>query len=330
MSLFTLNDYFSEVYVIHMETDHERNEHIEKQFSKINTKYSIRPGVIPTSKDRIEYASPLCSQFCSKSMLGIYLAHRRIWEEIVDKELPSAIIFEDDVVFTNNIATQVPLAIKELPEDWDLLHLGCLSCQESSLAFVHLFTDWSKLTKPSLKPYSKTLSIPNATFGNEAYALSLSGARKLLQLLPKASNHVDFMITNNLPKLNHYAIYPQVAYQHPDGFKYTNNGSSVPILLNTFASNIRLQPRNPYNHTTLAYGLSIPLAQVNNAIIINGWSIILFLCGIIHPWTFYIALTLIILDILYVLYYYPNTIKPGQYTFYIYMLSIGFLIRNLI
>jgi len=312
-----------------MESDYERKKQMDIQFSKINTKYSIRSGIIPTKKDREEYTTPICSTFCSKSMVGCYLAHRRIWEEVVEKELPSVVIFEDDVVFTDTIANQLPLAIKELPEEWDLLHLGCLSCQESSLAFVHLFTNWSKLIKPSLEPYSDNLVIPNSTFGTEAYALSLAGARKLLELLPKASNHVDFMISNNLEKIKHYAIYPQVAYQHPNGFKYTNNGSLVPILLNTFVSNIRLQPRNPYNHTTLAYGLSIPLAQVNNSIIINGWSIIFFLCGIIHPWTFYVVLTLIIIDILYALYQSPNTIKPGQYTFYIYMLCIGFLIRNL-
>lgn len=328
--MFTLNDYFSQVFLVHMDSDTQRVPHMEQQFKKINTKYTLRPGVLPSEEERRTFTTPLCQQFCSKSMLGIYLAHRRLWEEIVAKELPSAVIFEDDVVFTEDIAKRFPQAMKELPEDWDLLHLGCLSCHESSLSTIHLFTNWSKLIKPSIKPYSNSLVIPETTFGTEAYALSLSGARKLLEWLPQAFNHVDFMISTQLSKLNHYLVYPQVAYQHPEGFKYTNNGSSTPLLWNQTLSHIRLQSNNPYNHTNVAYALSIPIGQLHDTIIINGWSMIFFLCGIAHTWSAFIALLMILIDFVYALYVSPNKIKVNQYAFYIYMTCMGILIRNLL
>lgn len=328
--MFTLNDYFNSVYVIHMESDTHRMPRLLNEFKKINTNFRLRPGIIPSQNDRDMYASPLCRSYCSKSMVGIYIAHRKLWEEIVANETPSAVIFEDDVVFTDNIQTILPNAIKELPEQWDLLHLGCLSCHESTLSFIHFFTNWSKLVKPNLKHYSAHLAIPEMTFGTEAYAVTLEGARKLLALLPDATNHADFMISMVLPKLNHYSVYPQVAYQDPDGFKHTNNGASAPIFLNQMASSVRLQPSNPYNYTTLTYALSIPIGQVNDSIIINAWSIIFLLCGIGHSWSFWIALGYILMDFLYAVSVSPNKIKIGQYAFYIYMTCIGMVIRNLV
>ena len=84
--MFTLNDYFSQVFLVHMDSDIQRVPHMEQQFKKINTKYTLRPGVLPSEEERRIFTTPLCQQFCSKSMLGIYLAHRRLWEEIVAKE----------------------------------------------------------------------------------------------------------------------------------------------------------------------------------------------------------------------------------------------------
>jgi GR25 family glycosyltransferase involved in LPS biosynthesis len=328
--MFSLNDYFNKVYVIHMESDKHRMPRLLDEFKKVNTTFTLKPGIVPTQDDRDAYASPLCRSFCSKSMIGIYLAHRKLWEEIVANELPSAVIFEDDVVFTKDIETIFPKAIQELPKDWELLHLGCLSCHESTFSFIHLFTNWSKLMKPNLAPYSKHLAIPETTFGTEAYAVTLEGARKLLTLLPNGTNHADFMISMVLPQLKHFSVYPQVAYQDPEGFKHTNNGASSPVLLNNLASHVRLQSSNPYNFTTLTYALSIPIGQVKDTVIINAWSILFFACGLIHPWSGFGALAYVAIDFMYALSVNPNKIKSEQYAFYIYMISIGMVIRYLL
>lgn len=326
--MFTLNDYFSKVFVIHMESDKARLPHLNEQFGKNNTVYEIRPGIVPTQEDRRHYASPMCSTFCSQSMLGIYLAHRRIWEEVVSRELSSAVIFEDDVTFTQNIATVLPKAIQELPEDWDLLHLGCLSCSSSKPTLIHALTDWPKLMKPNLQPHTSHLAIPETTFGTEAYAISLRGAQKLLALLPRATNHVDYMITSVLAHLHHYSVYPQVAYQNPDGFHYTNNGSSSPLILNKVFTHVRIEPSNHFNHTTLAYTFSLPIARIGESnIIMNVWAILFLIMGL-SSYSALPSLLYILIDMMYASYWYPSQIKIGQYALYIYMVFMGMLMKH--
>ena len=49
---------------------------------------------------------------------------------------PSAAVSEDDVRITESFSEVVPHAMAELPEDWDLLFLGCFTCSKTT------FGDW--------------------------------------------------------------------------------------------------------------------------------------------------------------------------------------------
>lgn len=325
--IFSLNRYFSRVFVIHMEKDVARKERLLKEFKQIHTNVEFSPGVVPTPRDRETNASPLCKWTCSQSMIGIYMAHRRIWERMVDENIPNAVIFEDDVAFTEDIFTTFPKAFQELPPNWELLHLGCMSCGDKDFVQVVGTLLAHKNIFASTPFYSKHLQIPTVTIGAEAYALTLEGAKKLLQYLPYAENHVDIMISTILDKLQHFAVYPPVAYQHPSGLQVSNNQAQVPVYLNRWLSSLRVSTK-PTNYIHVAYILSVPFAQLNNTTILNMWCILFFILG-------YSSVLLCVLFILYLLIEYliitviqGKKGKEGQYMVYIYLLCIGQLLRE--
>jgi GR25 family glycosyltransferase involved in LPS biosynthesis len=318
--MFSLNHYFDRVFVIHMEKDKARETHIAKEFQKIHTNYEFSSGVIPTKEDRERYTSSLCNYSCSQSMLGIYLAHRNIWEFVVKHNIPRVVIFEDDVSFTQDIFPTFPKAFQELPANWDLLYLGCMSCGDT-YPFFYNFVRPKPIGKLPLTYYSEHLRIPYITLGTEAYAISLEGAKKLLQYVPYATNHVDVMITNHLSKLNCYLVYPRVAYQYQEGID-SNNNTSAPVLLNTFFSNINITS-DELTKTTVSYALSVPFAQVNNDMILNVWCVCFFLGGYFR----YICILLtsyLLLEYLYIRYIQQKEIHGYQYLLYLYFLWIGF------
>ena len=55
---------------------------------------------------------------------GCFLSHLALWQEIVDRNLPYACVFEDDVVFHRHWAQLAPTAFSFTPQDYDLLFMG--------------------------------------------------------------------------------------------------------------------------------------------------------------------------------------------------------------
>lgn len=54
---------------------------------------------------------------------GCLLSHVALWQEIIDQQLPYAIVFEDDVLFHSQWRELAPAYFEETPRDFDLLYL---------------------------------------------------------------------------------------------------------------------------------------------------------------------------------------------------------------
>jgi len=309
-----------------MEKDKDREQHIQDQFQKIATKYEFRRGVIPTKEERAKYASPICNRTCSSSMLGIYLAHRYIWEEMVQKNIPRAIIFEDDVSFTEDISSVFPKAFQELPPHWELLYVGCITCSDTVSPWIKGTMKLKGLHSYDLKPYSTHLRIPSIVLGMEAYALSLEGAKKLLQLFPYASDHVDLMISQKLEKLNVFSVYPSVAYQHPSGFQNSNNTSKTPILANKMASSIQVITLS-HTQISLSYILSVPIFQIHDQMVWNGWCIVFLCLGYLSNVTYLVFTLYLLLEWSYTIYVLEVEKGHAQYILYLFCLFLGMFLR---
>jgi hypothetical protein len=60
------------------------------------------------------------------------LSHLAVWQEIVDRDLPFACVFEDDVVFHRHWAHLAPTAFAFTPPEYDLLYMGNMTVTPGS------------------------------------------------------------------------------------------------------------------------------------------------------------------------------------------------------
>ena len=135
--------------------------------------------------------------------IGCYVSHMRIWEKIRDEHIPFCIILEDDLTIESNLADAIT-NLQRL-KNWDLIKLS--DNRENP------FIDEASLNNDlTLGNYLKG---PN---GCQGYAISLTGAKKLLQRKPffrpvdvdiQFHSEVDLNITGIKP----YPVAEDLAFQ---------------------------------------------------------------------------------------------------------------------
>jgi GR25 family glycosyltransferase involved in LPS biosynthesis len=212
-------------------------------------------------------------------VVGILMAHRSVWLSVVEKQLEYAIVCEDDVRFVPAFASVFPCAFGELPVSWDIVYLGCQTCQ--ALSLVDKIFCLSKGIPMYTVCASDHLTVPPLMFGAEAYMISLRGAKRLIKLTDRQGvYHVDRMVSQNRHDFDYYAISPQIAYQ--DGEVSTSNASQIPYLFNTMLSTVRLNRRNTLDTRTLGWWLSLNSHQVCG-VPISKWGVVFFLFGLFIP-----------------------------------------------
>jgi glycosyl transferase family 25 len=112
--------------------------------------------------------------------LACSISHIRIWKVIVTQNLAHAIVLEDDVAILDGFSSFIRRLIRQLPIDYDLVHL-----------YVHHNrSDWLRQVEHAKDIYVNY--IPK--WGRSAYLLSRSGAKKLLLEFKTITNHGDFQI----------------------------------------------------------------------------------------------------------------------------------------
>ncbi len=102
----------------------------------------------------------------SPGEIGCYLSHRKIWQKMIDENIPYACILEDDVVLQDNVNIAINLANNL--KGWDIIKLG--NNRSDDIYQTKLIDN-----EHSLISYYR---VPNCTHG---YLISLAGAKKMLQ-----------------------------------------------------------------------------------------------------------------------------------------------------
>jgi len=63
----------------------------------------------------------------TRGAVGCYLSHMNIYKMIRDRPEPFGIVFEDDIKFgKRDVYRRLRLAMARIPDDWDILLLGCV------------------------------------------------------------------------------------------------------------------------------------------------------------------------------------------------------------
>ena len=114
---------------------------------------------------------------CTPGEIGCVLSHAGVLADIVRKQVPAALVLEDDILLSGSAWTwqrRFRRAYADLPPTWELWYLyRCLDVEHRV----------RRLTRRTVMPWTPQ--------GGAAYAVTLEGARKLLMALTPASTAVD-------------------------------------------------------------------------------------------------------------------------------------------
>lgn len=316
--MFSLNNYVPEVAVISMNP--ERLKKVAQEFKAIHTTFKPFPGVRATRDDVRRFGND-CKVICpADSAIGCLMAHRQVWEYMIQKGMPCIAVFEDDVRFAENFADVFPKAFAELPVEWDLLYLGCQTCADTTWMDGIICAGFQKM-----KTYSPHLVIPPIMIGAEAYIISQRGAQKLLEWTRNDGFHLDFLISKHKDSLEYFSVFPQVAYQSADEHATSANTTVAPVLLNESIKWIQMNPKNPYDTRSLDWVLTINIFKIEPfGFPITGWWFIFILLALISSYMFGGLVIYILIESAF----YPNRWKA--YMSLLLALGIGFGFRNII
>lgn len=101
--------------------------------------------------------------------IGCYISHYRVWQKVVDDQIPFCIVLEDDIIISQQLKTIINCLYKL--QNWDVIKLA----DERNYPFIDTVTINDELT------IGNYLKMPN---NGMAYAVSLNGAKKLLARKP--------------------------------------------------------------------------------------------------------------------------------------------------
>ena len=118
------------IFVVNLDRAKSRWEHIQEVMHDADLEIERLPGVDGRQLTETElktYATKLSLFFQPKGVIGCYLSHRKFWQYVVDRNLPSAIIFEDDVRLIPNFKNKLVSSLQRLDNDqltYDIIFLG--------------------------------------------------------------------------------------------------------------------------------------------------------------------------------------------------------------
>ncbi|BDD05465.1 glycosyltransferase family 25 protein [Aureibacter tunicatorum] len=155
--------------------------------------------------------------------IGIAMAHKNVYLDIISNSRESAVILEDDSILLPENSNFIEKVFAELPSDWDLIYLGYHDFHmwnmktQAKTIFDFIFASVGlKKMKPKnvwnryAKPFSKHLKIAGCSNGTYAYGISKKGAEKLLNIQQPVHQISDHLIKNASMKkeINAYLAVP--------------------------------------------------------------------------------------------------------------------------
>lgn len=167
--MHTLNKVFPKIFVLNLPRCADRMAYMERQLENVEHEFvtgidGMSINVDQLEKDGIIDKAKLCASLKREPFpgeVGCVLSHQLVYRRVLNENISHALILEDDVAMNfQPIERSLEEAFNELPPQWDMLYLG--------------YQYNSRLR------YSKCLKRAQLHDGAFAYAVSLSGASKLL------------------------------------------------------------------------------------------------------------------------------------------------------
>jgi glycosyl transferase family 25 len=213
-----IRQYFDKVFVLTVPRFKDRHEKVKQRLQGISFEffYGVDKNDLDENTINRNYSydkknslavrqifSPL-----NKGEIACALSHRNIYQAMVDNGWERILIFEDDVVPDFKTLPLLAICLKQLPEDWELFYLGYLKNEKATLrrrikqnwyrimclsGFSHLPVKMINNMLP--KRFSPSLLEAGFHDCTHAYAISLSGAKKLIQKQTPVQHRADNLLS---------------------------------------------------------------------------------------------------------------------------------------
>lgn len=239
-----LNKYYDKIYVLSVVSAADRRKLFEQRFKGLDysfyfgadkNKFSIEEsetkGIFSESLTRKHHRF---GKTMKHGEIACSWSHRMIYEDMLANRYERVLIFEDDAVPVAGMIKKIPYVIAEIPHDCELLMWGWNKNGVSNFAtgikqFVYHIQHrigrlkWDHHTIRNLyaKPFSVHLKKAGFHDYTYAYAITSSGAKKLLQMQTPIQYIADNLLAHASTKgiINGYITWPQVFLHDslPDG-----------------------------------------------------------------------------------------------------------------
>jgi glycosyl transferase family 25 len=214
-----LQDYFDKVLVLTVPRFKERQEKVKQRLEGISFQFfygadknDLTDGSIShiyryDKKNSLavrQYFPPL-----NTGEIACSLSHRMLYNAMVDNNWNHVLVLEDDVVPAAEQLHLLKNCLEELPGDWELFYLGYLKNEKpatgkklkqawyrfmASLGLSHLSKGMIRNLLP--KEFSRHLWKAGFHDCTHAYAVSLSGAQKLLAAQTPVVQRADNLLSS--------------------------------------------------------------------------------------------------------------------------------------
>lgn len=167
----------NDIFVINLDksterlaTSAQRLNEVQVPFSRVSAIY----GADLSAEEKAQhYSKALNKELFYRELndgeIGVYLSHRKVWQEIVDRELEYGIIFEDDFILQDDINKAIK-NLDAIPFAWDYIKLAGYYSRKRKQTIIYK----QKIIDMDLIAHSKVIT------GASATAVSYQAAKKLL------------------------------------------------------------------------------------------------------------------------------------------------------
>jgi glycosyl transferase family 25 len=210
-----LNGWADRVFVVTLPRARERQAHAREALGGLRFAFHMGADQASLDLDRLAREGALAPWRGVRRLtgkrrplqpgeVGCALSHRQVYEEMVRGVVRRALVLEDDVAPRLPDVALLPAALGQLPDGWDLAYLGWSRHERPTardrakrLAYLALsplgLAPWrpGEALRLHPRPFSENLRRAGYHDGTYAYAISLSGARKLLEAQTPLTHAAD-------------------------------------------------------------------------------------------------------------------------------------------
>lgn len=201
------------VFIITLKDSTDRQKSIKNQCDKFGIESTFIDAINGKSLSDSEI-SHYCNQEKAKQLfgrelllgeIGCALSHKKIYQEIIDKNLSYAVILEDDAVIERGFKDIVSLII-EKKIDWDIILLGHNRGFKNKEVIDSIDSLWSRYR---LNNSYRLGFLVKGGLGTYGYFISQKGAKKILDFLEYNSLYLPIdKLTSDSTIIEVYGLLP--------------------------------------------------------------------------------------------------------------------------